>query len=171
VVGTDTVGPTGGGDAIWVLRYTGNHRGATWFDANQNVVWLCAYARHRSGTDNDAFQQFPVLIRENGMLPTEADYEALAKDRAERFAAVVCFDAPKLLADARAHAGVEVRGVIGTTQPAGLVVHLVETLEETYLAVFGDTTDLAQLQLCSSPAIRNMASMSGAMKHACRLAS
>ena len=146
VVGTDTVGPAAGDQTLWVLRYTENHRGATWFDAAVDVVWLCAYARHRSGAADDAFQRFPVLIRDGRMLPTPADYEALADDRAERFAAVVGLEAPELLADARAHAGVEVRGVIGTTQPLGLVVHLVETMEETYVAVFGDT-DIAQLQL------------------------
>jgi len=81
------------------------------------------------------------------MQPNAADYEALADDRAERFAAVVGVEAPQLLADARANHGEEVRGVIGTTQPLGLVVHLVETIEETYVAVFGDTTSLAQLQL------------------------
>ena len=147
VHGTDTVGPAAGDDTFWVLRYSHHHRGATWFDTEENVVWLCAYARHRSGEPFDAFERFPQLIGEGLMRPTASDYEALRDDRAERFAAVVSFEAQDLLAAARAQPGVEERRVIGTTQPVGLVVHVVETLEETYVAVFGDTTGLAQLQL------------------------
>ncbi len=147
VHGTDTVGPAAGDDTLWVLRYGHHHRGATWFDAEENVVWLCAYARHRSGEPSDAFERFPQLIGAGLVRPTAADYEALRDDRAERFAAVVSVETQDLLAAARAQPGVEERRVIGTTQPVGLVVHVVETLEETYVAVFGDTTGLAQLQL------------------------
>jgi hypothetical protein len=147
VVGTDTVGPAAGADTIWVLRHTHHHRGETWFDTAENVVWLCGYERHRSGEAGDAFQRFPELIAAGVMRPTVADYEALRDDRAERFAFVVADEAQQLLAAARARPGVEERRVIGTTQPVGLLVHLVETLEETFVAVFGDTTDLAQLQL------------------------
>jgi hypothetical protein len=147
VVGSDTVGPAAGEDTIWVLRHGNDHRGATWFDPVENVVWLCAYSRHRSGTPNDAFQRFPGLIRDGTMRPVAEDYEALADDRAERYAAVVATEGPGLLAQARATLGAEVREVIGTTQPVGLVVHVVETLEQTFVAVFGDRTDLAALQL------------------------
>jgi hypothetical protein len=113
----------------------------------ENVVWLCAYDRHRSGQADDAFQRFPELIAAGLLRPTTDDYEALRDDRAERFAFVVADEAQELLAAARARPGVEQHRVIGTTQPVGLLVHLVETLEETFVAVFGDTTDLAQLQL------------------------
>ena len=147
VHGTDTVGPAAGEDTLWVLRYGHHHRGATWFDADENVVWLCAYARHRSGEPGDAFDRFPQLIEAGLMRPRAGDYEALRDDRAERFAHVVEVEAQDLLAEARAHPGAEQNRVIGTTQPVGLVVHLVETLEETYVAVFGDTIGLAQLQL------------------------
>jgi len=98
-------------------------------------------------TPAGCFERFPQLIEAGLMRPTAVDYEALRNDRAERFAAVVSVEAQDLLAAARAHPGVEGRRVIGTTQPVGLVVHVVETLEETYVAVCGDTTGLAQLQL------------------------
>ena len=147
VHGTDTVGPAAGVDTLWVLRYSHHHRGATWFDPEENVVWLCAYARHRSGEPQDAFPHFDELRRAGLIRPTAADYESLRDDRAERFAVVVSAEAQALLDTARAQPGVEARRVIGTTQPVGLVVHIVETLEETYVAVYGDTTDLAQLQL------------------------
>jgi len=95
----------------------------------------------------DAFDCFPQLIEAGLIRPRAADYEALRDDRAERFAAVVEAEAQDLLAAARAHPGIEQNHVIGTTQPVGLVVHLVETLEETYVAVYGDTIGVAQLQL------------------------
>lgn len=147
VRGTDSVGPAAADDTIWVLRRGDNHRGATWFDRAENVVWLCAYARHQSGAANDAFQLFPVLMAAGRMRPTADDYEALNDDRAERFAVVVVAEAQALLAAARSEPGVELRRVIGTRQPVGLLVNIVETLEETFVAVMGDTTHPAQLQL------------------------
>jgi len=147
VIGADTVGPAAGEATLWVLRYSHHHRGTTWFDAKENVVWLCAYARHRSGERGDAFPYFEQLRQASLIRPGGPDYEALHDDRAERFAAVVELEAQSLLTAARADPGVEERRVIGQTQPVGLVVHLVETLEETYVAVFGDTTGVAQLQL------------------------
>ncbi|MEJ7786477.1 MAG: hypothetical protein WKF96_16870 [Solirubrobacteraceae bacterium] len=147
VYGTTTVGPAAGDDTFWVLRQGSNHRGATWFDSTESVVWLCAYGRHRSGQPDDAFQHFAALIRDGTIRPTETDHQALAEDRAERFADVVVEEAQELLAAARAHPGTEERRVIGTTQPVGLVVHIVETLEETFVAVYGDATMPAQLQL------------------------
>jgi hypothetical protein len=54
---------------------------------------------------------------------------------------------PRIFWPLLARTPVEQNHVIGTTQPVGLVVHLVETLEETYVAVYGDTIGVAQLQL------------------------
>lgn len=147
VYGTSTVGPACGSDTLWVLRYGHHHRGATWFDGDQNIVWLCAYARHRSGDPNDAFPYFEELRAAELVRPTAADYEALFTDRAERFSAVVEAEAQALLAAARLEPGTEQRRVIGTTRPVGVVVHIVETLEETYVAVLGDTTGPTELQL------------------------
>ena len=147
VNGTSTIGPAAGDDTLWVLRYGNDHRGATLFDARDNVVWLCAYARHRSGEPDDAFPRFEELRRTDRIRPTPSDREALRDDRTTRFAFVVGEEAQDLLAIARAQPGVEVRAIIGTTDPVGLVVHLVETLEETYVAVFANATDFAHLQL------------------------
>jgi hypothetical protein len=147
VHGTNTVGPAAGENTLWVLRHRDDHRGATWFDSEEKVVWLCAYARHRSGESGDAFPHFEELRRALLIRPSAGDYEALFNDQNDQFAAVVHVEAQELLVAARAHPGVEERRVIGKRQPVGLVVHVVETLEETYIAVFGDTTQLAQLQL------------------------
>jgi hypothetical protein len=147
VHGTSTVGPAAGASSVYVLRRGNDHRGATWFDAFENVVWLCAYGLHRSGHPDDAFQYFDALRLAGTMLPTVGDLEALAEDRAERFAAAVETEAQELLAAARSQPGIEQRRVIGTTHPLGLLVHIVETLEETYVAVCGDRTDPAHLQV------------------------
>lgn len=147
VRGTNTVGPAAGSNTLWVLRYGHFHRGATWFDEEQNVVWLCAYALHRSGDPADAFPHFDELRQSGVLWPTTGDYQALSDEHGERFSAVVAPEAQDLLAAARATPGVEERRVIGTTQPVGLVVHIVETLEETFVAVFGDTTEIPQLQM------------------------
>ncbi|MEJ7788148.1 MAG: hypothetical protein WKF96_25380 [Solirubrobacteraceae bacterium] len=143
--GTTTVGPAAGDDSVWVLRQGNDHRGATWFDHADKVVWLCAYGRHRSGEPDDAFQHFAALRGCGAMLPTEADCQTLVEDRAERFAYVVAEEASELLAAARARPGVEQRRMIGTTQPVGLIVHVVETLDETFVAVYGDVTMPDQL--------------------------
>lgn len=145
VRGTTTVGPAAGNDSVWVLRQGNDHRGATWFDAADKVVWLCAYGRHRSGEPDDAFQQFTALLRSGALRPTAVDCQALAEERGERFAYVVAEEAAELLAAARARPGIEQRRVIGTTQPVGLIVHVLETLEETFVAVYGDATMPDQL--------------------------
>lgn len=145
--GTSSVGPLAGADTLWVLRQGNDHRGTTWFDVEENVVWLCAYGWHRSGQPGDAFQYFAGLISARRIRPTAGDYEALGDERAERFAAVVAVEAQELLATARANPEIEHRRVIGRSQPAGMIVRLILTAEETFVAVFGDTTDLARLQM------------------------
>ena len=100
--GTDTLGPSGGERPLTVLRHTNNWRGVTWFEEKAAVVWLCACARHRSGQPNDAFPRFESLREAGYIWPTDDDYEALAADRGEQFAAFVVTDAPRLLASARA---------------------------------------------------------------------
>jgi hypothetical protein len=145
--GTTTVGPAAGDKTLWVLRHGNGHRGATWFDPEEQVVWLCAYGPHRSGTPSDAFQHFAALLGAGTMRPTAADLQALAEDHAERYVVVVEDEARELLAAARAALGIEQRRVIGLTQPVGLVVHVVETLEETFVAVYADARHLPQFQL------------------------
>lgn len=146
VRGSNTVGPAAGAKTATVLRRGNDHRGATWYDESENVVWLCGYARHRSGEPDDAFPYFQSLIVADRLLPDEDDDVALIEDRADRFALVVGPESEALLAEARNDPGVEKRALIGTTQPVGLLVHVVETLEETFVALTG-TSDIAQIQV------------------------
>jgi hypothetical protein len=112
------------------------------------VVWLCAYGLHRSGEDDDAFPYFDELIRSGSLLPTEADYAALFDDRGQRFADTLYEDAQQLLIRARSNAGVEQFGVLGGEQATAVVVNVVETLEEIYVAfsvAHIDTTRLVMI--------------------------
>ena len=129
-----TVGPADGDLTVYRLGHGHDHRGATWHDQVERVVWLCAYALHRSGEDDDAFPYFHGLIRAGTLLPTEEDYAALFDDRGRRFADTLYKDAQQLLARARSDPGVEQIGVLGGEEATAVVVDIVDTLEETYVA-------------------------------------
>ncbi len=131
-IGAKLVGPAAGDLSLHHLGIGDDHRGATWWEAESEVVWLCAYGFHRSHTPDDAFQYFEELIAADRIYPTEEDYEWLERDLAEGFAVRVKPDAQQLLSDARRHPGQEVGGRVGGT-PIGVYVEVVETLEETFV--------------------------------------
>lgn len=133
-----TVGPEAGENTIRRLGYGHDHRGATWWDRTEKVVWLCAYhGKHRSGGADDPFKKhFPELIAAKRMKPTAFDYEALFAERDERFVDLVQRDAQALLAEARREPGAEKRAVVGGEADVGCFVEVVEALEETYVAFF-----------------------------------
>jgi hypothetical protein len=80
-----TVGPAAGRRTLRHLGRGDDHRGSTWFDRKNGVVWLTAYGFHRSGDPEDAFQKFDQLIAADAMRPTTQDYRRLGRDRAGRF--------------------------------------------------------------------------------------
>ncbi len=136
--GTDVLRPAGP-RPLTILRHTHDWRGTTWFDEQQDVVWLCStHGHHRSRESDDSFLYFLALRDEGLIWPTGEDYEDLAADRGTQFAAFVVDLAPDLLAEARANPGVECSRTIGR-EPIAIVVEIVETLEETYVAVSGLT--------------------------------
>jgi hypothetical protein len=98
--GSKRVGPAKGAETLYHLGAGDDHRGATWFDEDERVVWLCAYGFHRSGDSGDAFQLFPELIRDGSIYPTEPDYETLFLAREARFVEM----APRQALQARADA-------------------------------------------------------------------
>ena len=132
--GTKTVGPAAGDRTVYRLAYGNDHRGATWHDQVDRVIWLCAYHLHRSGEDDDAFPYFHNLIDCGNLLPTEDDYSDLFDDRSRHFADTVYKDAQQLLNRARSHPGVEQVGLLGSEQTTAVVVEVVDTLHETYVA-------------------------------------
>lgn len=129
-----------------MLRHSNDWRGVTWHDPDATVVWLCASGWHRSGQPDDAFQLFAQLKDAGRIWSTAEDYEALAADRTEQFAAFVIDDAPRLLAMARAEPEVEHVLAIGQ-EPVALVVHVVETLEETFVAVSVQNISMEMCQI------------------------
>ncbi len=145
--GPDTIGPAGGERPLTVLRHTHHWRGATWFEPEERVVWLCACSgRHRSGEPDDAFRYIESLRDGDRVWPADDDYEALAADRGEQFAAFVVADAPALLAAARAAPEIEQVATIGL-EPVAVVVRVIETLEETFVAISSLRLTLPVLQL------------------------
>jgi hypothetical protein len=133
-IGTRTVGPAVGQRTLYRLGHGHDHRGATWHDEQERVVWLCAYRLHRSGEPDDAFPYFHELIEAGRIMPTAFDYTSLFEDRGRRFAETVRQDAQALLVLARSNPGTEQVGLLGGEEAAGVLVDIVETLEETYVA-------------------------------------
>lgn len=139
-VGAKTVGPAAGDRTIYHLGRGNDHRGATWYDVASRVVWLCAYRFHRSGTPNDAFPYFNRLIASRAIWPLPEDYAWLQADRAARLAEQLPEAAQSVLTAARAAPGQEHRARIGRGD-VGVLVQVVETLEETYVALDMRTVD------------------------------
>jgi hypothetical protein len=145
------VSPLPGDPQVYRLAYGDRRRGATWFDDGNRVVWLLAYAQHEFEGRGDAFPYFKSLHEADRLLPDEADYVALFKDRGSRFAGLAPSEAVLLLEAARAQPGVEQRGVIGGQVGVGVAVEIIETLTETYLAIQlqGLTPDMLPILLAA----------------------
>lgn len=75
------ISPLTSGVPVWVLSRGHDHRGATFYDEDMDVVWLLAYGRHRSGEAKDFFPYCIELDEEDRLLPTDADYERMFDDR------------------------------------------------------------------------------------------
>lgn len=132
--GGKTVGPRAGERTLYHLGQGDDHRGTTWWDARYDVVWLCAYRAHRSGAPADAFPYFRELMSAGRVMPTRVDYDRLGQDRSARSLADAVRAGQLLLDEARAIMGREVRGTIAL-HDIGVVVELVETITETYVAI------------------------------------
>jgi hypothetical protein len=153
-----TIGPANGALTLYHLGMGHDYRGATWFDERVGIVWLCAaHDRHRSGEAADAFPYFRALIKSREIWPVRLDYEWLELDRADRFAERLPEAAQELLERARAAPDEEHRARIGLGD-VGVVVEIVETLEETYVAFpvasMGDPTWLVALLAAFYPGRR-----------------
>jgi hypothetical protein len=133
-IGTRTVGPAAGARTLYRLGHRDEHRGATWFDLEESVVWLCATGKHRSGEPDDAFRYFDELIEQGLIYPEVDDYERLYDDRADRFVAFAPEELQALLAVAEQQACSEVRAVVGGLEELGIVIVVVEPMDELFVA-------------------------------------
>lgn len=137
--GTRQVTPLTSGHEMWVLSYGNNHRGATWHQVTQRVIWLCAYGWHRSGEEDDAFNHFRALDAAGELVPAADDYDDLFRERDERFADLAPGDAQQLLTDARNAPGVAFDGRIGGEHGVAVTVEAADDLEALWVAVDGTT--------------------------------
>ena len=130
---TREVSPLTSGRTVWVLARGHDHRGGTWFDETERVVWLLAYRLHRSGAADDFFPWCKDLDSRGLLLPTKSDYERLFRDRDQRFAWSITIEAPILLKRAR-ESGTEERAMLGGKYGACIAVESVPEIEATTIA-------------------------------------
>lgn len=119
---------------VGVLAHGHDHRGATWFDEGHGVVWLLAYRLHRSGQPDDFFPWAQELDKDEDLFPTEADYERLERERADRFVKSILIDSQRLLKKARATPEVEVNCALGGAYGVGVAVEVADDLESITVA-------------------------------------
>lgn len=137
---TRQVSPLTSGQPIWVLSRGHDHRGGTFFDEQERVVWLVAYRRHRSGSEDDFFPYCKELDRKERLLPTVQDYERLLRDRDGRIVRSIVIEAPLILKDARRQ-GTERRAMLGGKHGACIAIETVDDLEAITIAFRVSTID------------------------------
>ncbi len=128
------VRPLSSGQDVWALGYGHDHRGATFHDEDEAVIWLVAYGRHRSGTDEDFYPACKMLDEGGRLLPGKTDFVRLYEDRDRRFIDAVTIEAPVALKAARETDG-EHRCTIGGELGVGLAIEVVEEMEATSITV------------------------------------
>lgn len=134
-IGSKTVGPGAGVHTLYHVGIGHDHRGASWFDPTQRVVWLCAAAGvHRSGGDDDFFQQVKPLIASGDVYPVEADIRRLLGERELRFAELGPIDAERIVATARQSPGEIVVDVLADQVPVRVLVEPGGHLDSVYVA-------------------------------------
>lgn len=136
--GSRQVTPLTSGMEVWVLAHGNDHRGGTWFDEKERVIWLLAYRRHRSGSPDDFFPHCKELDRRDVLLPTPADYKCLFEDRGTRFAHAVRLEAPLLLKQAREDRR-EHEILLGGELGARIAIEVAGDLEGTTIAFRTET--------------------------------
>ncbi|HEX7060051.1 MAG TPA: hypothetical protein VF176_09395 [Solirubrobacterales bacterium] len=137
---TRQVSPLTSGQPIWVLSRGHDHRGGTFFDEQERVVWLVAYRRHRSGSEDDFFPYCKELDRKDRLLPTAQDYERMVRDRDGRIVRSIVIEAPLILKEARRQ-GTEQRAMLGGKQGACIAIEAVDDLEAITIAFKVSTID------------------------------
>lgn len=134
-IGSKTVGPAAGVNTLYHVGVGHDHRGATWFDPTQRVVWLCAAAGvHRSGTEDDFFQQVKPLIASGDARPVEADIRRMLGERELRFAEHGPIDAERIVATARQSPGEIVVHVLADRVPVRVLVEPGPDVDSIYVA-------------------------------------
>ncbi len=119
---------------VWVLSRGHDHRGATVHDAQEHVIWLVAYGRHRSGAPDDFFPYCRSLAAADELLPTDEDYERLMRERDRRFVETIAVEAAHVLDQARS-TGEEQRATLGGRFGSEVAVEVDDELEAEAITV------------------------------------
>ncbi len=145
-IDTRRVAPLTCGEEVWVLSRGNDHRGATWHDSANRVVWLVACGRHRSGTSDDFFPYCKALDEDDTLLPAEQDYERLILDRDLRFAYAIRVEAPLVLKTARETPG-EHNVMLGGQFGICLTVECADELESIAVAFRVESTEFEHVPI------------------------
>jgi hypothetical protein len=146
--GQRQVAPLTCGCEVWVLARGHDHRGATWYDAANEVVWLLAYGRHRSGEPDDFFPYCKELDAKGLLLPTTADLARLKRERDRRLIFAICIEAPLLLLKAQEEG--PQRAVLGGEYGVAVEVEIADDLQGTTIAFDAGTLDFGHLEVILS---------------------
>ncbi len=132
--GPKTISPLSSGETVYRLAYGHDHRGGTYYDEEEAVIWLVAFGRHRSGKPDDFYPRCKQLDAEDRLLPVEGDLERMYRERDKRFVEAVTIEAPLALKAARNTDG-EYKCTIGGELRTALAIEVVEELEATAITV------------------------------------
>lgn len=127
-------------------------RGATRWDAAEDVCWLLAYSpTHASGEMRDAYEYFLHLYGRRDLLPTADDYESLWEISSEALLDELAELGNALLGDARAAPHTEINGTCDTGSMMVLIDLMViddQECEEGWVAfAFSEDTSLTRSQV------------------------
>lgn len=133
IEGTRDVNGLRCGHTAWVISHGHDHRGATIYDPHEEVIWLVAYARHRSGQHDDFFPYCRQLDCDARLVPTAGDYKRLIVERDRRVVEAIRLEAPRILSEAREIPG-EHRHLLGGDISAGIAVEVEPGVEAITIA-------------------------------------
>ncbi len=134
------INPLTCGVPVWVLSRGHDHRGATFFDEEERVVWLLASGHHRSGADTDAFRHFKALDAAQNLLPAAGDYERMFDERGMRFVDALVIEAPLILKEAR-ESKEELKVLLGGDFGARVAIEIEDPVEATTLGLMAEYLD------------------------------
>jgi hypothetical protein len=121
------------GCEVWVVAHGNDHRGATWYDEKNRVVWLLAYGLHRSGEADDFFPYCKEIDAAGELMPTIADVARLNRERDRWFVYALAIEAPRLLLKAREEG--PQRAILGGRHGVAVEVEVADDLQGTTIAV------------------------------------
>jgi hypothetical protein len=123
---------------VWNL-HCDRWRGLTWHDEGDGIVWLLGVGWHESGSRDDAYAVLKRRDELDQLLPTITDFEDAERDDIELFLEALQDSAPRILADAAANPGREIRGEVADCAFVAVLIERVDVdgteLRETWIGV------------------------------------